>query len=86
MTKKMQSYSTQFKAEAVKKIADKNGNLNVTARQLAIAMQTSHSLISVVQFHILIIILTQNALSPNLHLSSRPSIFPNIVYLGHIYK
>ncbi len=32
MTKKMQSDSTQFKATAAKKIAGKNGNLNVTAR------------------------------------------------------
>jgi len=40
MTKKMQSYSTEFKAEAVKKIADNNGNLSATARQLGIAMQT----------------------------------------------
>ncbi len=40
MTKKMQSYSTEFKAEAIKKIADNNGNLSATARQLGIAMQT----------------------------------------------
>ena len=40
MTKKMQSYSAEFKAEAVKKIADNNGNLSTTARQLGIAMQT----------------------------------------------
>ena len=40
MTKKMQSYSAEFKAEAVKKIADNNGNLSATARQLGIAMQT----------------------------------------------
>ncbi len=26
MTKKMQSYSTEFKAEAIKKIADNNSN------------------------------------------------------------
>ncbi|MBP2280725.1 transposase-like protein [Psychrobacter sp. PL19] len=32
MTKKIQSYSTEFKAETVKKIADNNGNLGVTAR------------------------------------------------------
>ncbi len=30
MTKKMQSYSTEFKVEAVKKIADNNGNLSAT--------------------------------------------------------
>ena len=40
MTKKLQSYSAEFKAEAVKKIADNNGNLSTTARQLGIAMQT----------------------------------------------
>ena len=40
MTKKMQSYSTEFKAEAIKKIADNKGNLSATARQLSIAMQT----------------------------------------------
>lgn len=40
MTKKMQSYSTEFKAEAVKKMAANNGNLSETARQLGIAMQT----------------------------------------------
>ena len=40
MTKKMQSYSAEFKAEAVKKIADTNGNVSATAKQLDIAMQT----------------------------------------------
>jgi len=40
MTKKMRTYSTEFKAEAVKKIADNNGTLIATARQLGIAMQT----------------------------------------------
>lgn len=39
MTKKMQSYSTEFKAEAVKKIADNNVNLSATDRQVGIAMQ-----------------------------------------------
>ena len=43
MTKKIQSYSLEFKAEAVKKIADNNGNLSATARQLGIAMQTLSS-------------------------------------------
>lgn len=38
MTKKMQRYSAEVKAEAVKKIADNNGNLSTTARQLGIAM------------------------------------------------
>ena len=40
MTKKMRTYSTEFKAEAVKKIADNNGNISATAKQLGIAMQT----------------------------------------------
>ena len=40
MTKKIRTYSTQFKAEAVKNIADNNGNISATAKQLGIAMQT----------------------------------------------
>lgn len=40
MTKKIQSYSAAFKAEAVKKIVDNSGNLSANARQLEIAMQT----------------------------------------------
>ena len=40
MTKKIRSYSDEFKAEAVKKIADNNGNITATAKQLGIAMQT----------------------------------------------
>ena len=40
MTKKTITYSTEFKAEAVKKIADNNGNISATAKQLGIAMQT----------------------------------------------
>ena len=40
MTKKIRTYSTEFKSEAVKKIADNNGNISVTAKQLGIAMQT----------------------------------------------
>ncbi|MGP4120906.1 IS3 family transposase [Psychrobacter aquimaris] len=40
MTKKVRSYSDEFKAEAVKKIADNNGNISATAKQLGIAMQT----------------------------------------------
>ena len=40
MTKKVRTYSTEFKAEAVKKIADNNGNISATAKQLGIAMQT----------------------------------------------
>lgn len=40
MTKKTQRYSTEFKAETVKEIADNNANLNATAQQLEIAMQT----------------------------------------------
>ena len=38
MTKKTRTYSTEFKAEAVKKIADNNYNLIETAKQLGIAM------------------------------------------------
>ena len=40
MTKKIRTYSTEFKAEAVKKIADNNGNISATAKQLGSAMQT----------------------------------------------
>lgn len=40
MTKKIRTYSTEFKAEAVKEIADNNGNISATAKQLGIAMQT----------------------------------------------
>ena len=40
MTKKVRSYSDEFKAEAIKKIADNNGNISATAKQLGIAMQT----------------------------------------------
>ena len=40
MTKKIRTYSTEFKAEAVKKIEDNNGNISATAKQLGIAMQT----------------------------------------------
>ena len=40
MTKKTGTCSTEFKAEAVKKIADNNGNISATAKQLGIAMQT----------------------------------------------
>ena len=40
MTKKTRTYSAVFKAEAVKKIADNNGNISATAKQLGIAMQT----------------------------------------------
>ena len=40
MTKKVRSYSDEFKAEAVKKISDNNGNISATAKQLGIAMQT----------------------------------------------
>ena len=40
MTKKLRTYSTEFKAEAVKKIADNNGNISATAKQLGIATQT----------------------------------------------
>ena len=40
MTKKIRTYSAEFKSEAVKKIADNNGNISATAKQLGIAMQT----------------------------------------------
>ena len=40
MTKKIRTYSAAFKAKAVKKIADNNGNVSATAKQLGIAMQT----------------------------------------------
>ena len=40
MTKKIRTYSAEFKAEAVKKIADNNGNISAIAKQLGIAMQT----------------------------------------------
>ena len=40
MTKKIRTYSAAFKAEAVKKIADNNGNVLATAKQLGVAMQT----------------------------------------------
>lgn len=39
MTKKIRTYSAAFKAEAGKKIADTNGNVSATAKQLGIAMQ-----------------------------------------------
>ena len=40
MTKKLRTYSDEFKAEAVKKIADNNGNISATAKQPGIAIQT----------------------------------------------
>ena len=40
MVKKVRTYSDEFKAEAVKKIAENNGNISATAKQLDIAMQT----------------------------------------------
>ncbi len=40
MTKKLRTYSDEFKAEAVKRTADNNGNISATAKQLGIAMQT----------------------------------------------
>jgi len=40
MNKKARTYSTEFKAEAVKKIADNSGNISATAKQLGIAVQT----------------------------------------------
>ena len=40
MSKKHQSYTTEFKAEAIKLIETNNGNVSETARQLGISMQT----------------------------------------------
>ena len=40
MTKKIRTYSTEFKTEAVKKIAENNWNISATAEQLGIVMQT----------------------------------------------
>jgi len=40
MVKKVRTYSDEFKAEAIKKIADNKGNISATAKQLGIAMQT----------------------------------------------
>ena len=40
MNKKVRTYGAEFKAEAVKKIADNNGNISATANQLGIAMHT----------------------------------------------
>ena len=40
MTKKVRTYSTEFKTEAVKKISDNKDNISATAKQLGIAMQT----------------------------------------------
>ncbi len=39
MTKKIRTYSDEFKAEAVNKIADNNGNISVTAKQIGTTMQ-----------------------------------------------
>ncbi|KAA0914565.1 transposase [Psychrobacter sp. ANT_WB68] len=43
MTKKIRIYSTAFKGEAVKKIADNNGNISATAKQLDIIYQVFFS-------------------------------------------
>ena len=43
MTKKVRTYSDEFKAEAVNKIADNNCDISTTAKQLGIAMQTLSS-------------------------------------------
>ena len=40
MAKKIRIYSTEFKAEAVKKIADNDGNISGTVKQLGFAMYT----------------------------------------------
>ncbi|MBE8608574.1 transposase [Psychrobacter sp. FME2] len=38
MIKKTRTYGTEFKAEVVKNIADNNGNISATAKQLGTAM------------------------------------------------
>lgn len=38
MTKETRAYSTEFQAEAVKKIAHNNGNISATLEQLGIVM------------------------------------------------
>ena len=43
MTEEIRIYSTEFIAEVVKKIADNNGNVSATAKQLGIAIQTETS-------------------------------------------
>ncbi len=43
MVNKIRTYSAEFKAKAIKKIADNNGNISATAKQLGIAMQTLSS-------------------------------------------
>ena len=40
MTKKLTTYSDEFKAEAVKKMVNNKGNISATAKHLGIAMQT----------------------------------------------
>ena len=40
MTKKAKTYSTEFKAEAIKKVQDNNGNISATAREIGVPMQT----------------------------------------------
>ena len=40
MTKTIRTYNTKFKAEAVKKISNDNGNISATTKQLGMAMQT----------------------------------------------
>ncbi len=39
MTKKIRTYHTAFKAVAVKRTSNNNGNISTTAKQLGIAMQ-----------------------------------------------
>ena len=40
MTKKVRTYSTKFKTEAVKKTTDNNGNVLATIKRIDITMQT----------------------------------------------
>ena len=39
MTNKLRTYSEEFKAKAVKKIADNNGSISETAKKFGIALQ-----------------------------------------------
>lgn len=43
MTKKTRTYSTEFKAEAVKKIVDNNGNVSATTHSVS----SHHTLIAI---------------------------------------
>ena len=40
MTMKREKYTSEFRAEAVKKVAENNGNISLTSRELGLPMQT----------------------------------------------